>query len=160
MNTPIEQMLEAKVVAAVQALGVDGVQVYGSWGSPQEEETAAALTVTVSPRAYTRYTICEATFVVAIDLTVAIGADPTGARFSAAAAAVSEMLHLWNMNRQNEAKTALAVDGVLSIGGIRVTGGSAPMLDMQSGRRSASFLFDVTGFVSHSSNTNKNTQGE
>ena len=84
--------------------------------------------------------------------------DKDGAVFVVASTAISDMLHAWNMNRANEAKTALAVPNVLSIGGIRVSGGNPPHLDRMTGRRTVSFSFEVTGFIDH--NYNKTTQGE
>lgn len=105
----IEKLLEDKVVAAIDSLGVNGLHVVGAWSRPEEEtaETAAILAVVVGPRAYSRYTVCEATFPVQLELVVSTAVDKDGELFLNAATAISNMLHVWNMNRHNEAKTAL-----------------------------------------------------
>lgn len=79
--------------------------------------------------------------------------DKDGELFLSASTAISNMLHVWNMNRHNEAKTALAVEGKLSIGGIKVEGGEPPFYDQDAARRSMSISFSVTGFVSHNLTT-------
>ncbi len=158
----IEQELESRIVAAIRALTVPNLAVVGAWNEQEDETpaTVATLTVVVSPRVYRRFTVCEATFPVSLELVASSAADPAGTAFIAAATAVSDLLHSWNMNKSNEAKTALAVDGLLSIGGIRVTGGNAPYLDRESGRRRTSFDFEAVGFIAHNTNTTNTTQGE
>lgn len=152
----IEKFLEDKVITAIDSLGIEGLHVVGSWSTPEEEtaETAAILAVVVGPRTYSRYTVCEATFPVSLELVVSTAVDKDGELFLNAATAISNMLHVWNMNKHNEAKTALAVDGKLSIGGIRVEGGDAPFYDRDNAHRSTSISFSVTGFVSHELNNN------
>lgn len=127
----------------------------GSWSIPTEEtyETDSILTVVVAPRTYSRYTVCEATFPVMLELDVSSAVDKDGSKFLSAATKISDMLHLWNMNRHNEAKIALAVDNVLSIGGIKVEGGEAPLYDRVNTKRTFQIQFSVTGFVSHELNT-------
>lgn len=147
----IEQLLEDRIIQAVESLGLEGISTIGSWSVPTDETpmTAATLTVVVGPRSYARYTVCEATFPVTLNLAVAAAVDGDGSLFARAATAVSDMLHVWNMNRHNEAKTALGVDGALSIGGIRVEGGEAPYFDRETARRTFSISFSVVGFVAH-----------
>ena len=105
----IEKLLEDKVIEAVGSLGIQGLTVIGSWSDLVEEtaETDVVLGVVVGPRTYSRYTVCEASFPVALTLTVSAAVDKDGKRFLSAATAISDMLHVWNMNRHNEAKTAL-----------------------------------------------------
>ncbi len=155
----IEKDLEDRIVAAIAALGVRGLAVLGAWSTPDEEtpETVVTLMVTVAPRSYSRFTVCEAIFPVSLELVASSAADADGSCFIAAATAISDLLHSWNMNRSNEAKTALSVEGVLQIGGIRVAGGDTPYLDRAAGRRSVSFNFEAVGFIAHNTNTN---QGE
>ena len=152
----IEKLLEDKIVAAIDSLGIKKLSIVGAWSKPVEEtmRTSSALTVVVGPRTYSRYTVCEATFPVMLDLVVSTAVDKDGELFLSAATAISDMLHVWNMNRHNEAKTALAVEDKLSIGGIRVEGGDAPFYDRDNARRSMSISFSVTGFVSHTLTTN------
>lgn len=69
--------------------------------------------------------------------------------FLDAATKISNMLHTWNMNKNNEAKTALQVQDKLSIGGIKVEGGQAPSFDQQNAIRSVQITFSVTGFIAH-----------
>ena len=156
----IEKDLEDRVIAAIRALNVSNLTVLGSWSMPEDEtpETVATLTVTVAPRSYSRFTVCEATFSVSLDIAVSSAIDRDGTIFVAAAGAVSDLLHAWNMNRANEAKTALSIDGDLKVGGIRAGAGEAPYLDRAAGRRTVSFNFEAIGFIEH--NTNTNTQGE
>lgn len=160
----IEKDLEDRVIAAIRALSVSNLTVLGSWSMPEDEtpETVATLTVTVAPRSYSRFTVCEATFSVSLDIAVSSAIDRDGAIFVAAAGAVSDLLHTWNMNRENEAKIALSIDGELAIGGIRAGAGGAPYLDRVAGRRTVSFNFEAIGFIAHTTNTNTNTnqQGE
>lgn len=157
----IEKDLEDRIVAAIAALGVRDLTVIGAWDEPDDETsgTVMTITVTVSSRSYSRFTVCEATFPVSLELAASSAADADGSRFVAAATAVSDLLHSWNMNRSNEAKTALSIDGVLAVGGIRVAGGGAPYLDRAARRRSVSFNFEAKGFIAHNTNTT-NTQGE
>ena len=147
----IEKLIEDKIKTAIESLGIQELAVFTAWAMPTEEDTgtSAALTVTVTPRSYSRYTVCEATFPVSLELDVATSVDVDGSMFLSAATAISDMLHRWNMNRHDEAKTALAVDGRLSIGGIRVDGGEPPYLDREKARRSMTISFSVVGFVSH-----------
>ena len=69
--------------------------------------------------------------------------------FLEAATRISNMLHAWNMNLTNEAKYALEVANVLTIGGIRVEGGDAPLFDRTNARRTMTMTFTVVGFVAH-----------
>lgn len=157
----IEKLLEDKVIDAVKALDISGLKVIGSWSIPTEEtaQTDALLAVVVSPRSYSKYTICEASFPVSMDLVVSSSIDKNGTKFLDAATKLTDMLHRWNMNKNNEAKTALAVEDKLSIGGIRVEGGESPIYDREKARRSFSISFQVVGFVSHATITN-NSIGE
>lgn len=151
----IEKLLEDKIVSAIDSLGVEGLQVVGAWSKPEEEtsKTYALLTVSVGPRSYSRYTVCEATFPVSLELIVSTAVDKNGDTFLAAATAVTNMLHVWNMNRHDEAKTALAVEDKLSIGGIKVEGGEPPIYDRDNACRAIGISFSVTGFVSHNLTT-------
>ncbi len=147
----VEKEIEAKIIAAIEALELDNLEVVGTWNVPEDEtaSTVARLTVSVSPRVYSRYTVCEATF--SAELEIAVRAEL--GHPSAYAGEISDLLHTWNMNRNNEAKTALGVDDVVSIGGIKVTGGDAPYLDRESSTWYCSFTFDITGFVAHTETT-------
>lgn len=108
----------------------------------------------VGPRTYSKFTICEANFPVTLELVVSSSIDKDGKRFLEAATKLTDLLHTWNMNRNNEAKTALAVEDNLAIGGIRVDGGESPILDRENARRSFSIQFQVVGFVSHTITNN------
>ena len=151
----IEKLLEDKIISAIDSLGVEGLQIVGAWSKPEEEtsETFAVVTVSVGPRSYSRYTVCEATFPVSLELIVSTAVDKNGETFLSAATAISNMLHVWNMNRHNEAKIALAVEDKLSIGGIKVEGGDSPFYDRDNACRSMGISFSVTGFVSHNLTT-------
>ena len=135
----------------MNSLGIQGLSSIGAWSNPEEEtaETYAMLGVTVGPRSYSRYTVCEATFPVTLNLAVSTAVDKDGETFLSAATAISDMLHSWNMNRHNEAKTALSVENNLSIGGIKVEGGEAPYYDRENARRAFSIQFSVIGFIAH-----------
>lgn len=156
----IEQLLEGRIMAAVRALDIPGLTVIGAWDTPTEEtaDTKATCTVVVTPRTYSRFTVCEATFPVWLNLAVSTAVDKDGTLFLRAAGAISEMLHAWNMNRRNEAKSALGVEGKLSVGGIRVDGGEAPYLDREKARRTLSISFQVVGFVAHAANNTTNNE--
>ena len=147
----IEKLLEDKIIAAIDSLGIKGLSIVGAWSAPIEEtaKTKATLTVVVNPRTYSRYTICEASFPVYIGIAVSSAIDKNGELFMSIATAVSNMLHVWNMNKHNEAKTALEIANYLSIGGIRVEGGEPPYYDIENARRTFSISFSVTGFIAH-----------
>lgn len=147
----IEKLLEDKIIAAVKNLNISNLQVIGSWSLPKEETnaTVSTLGVQVQPRTYSRYTVCEASFPVMLALVVSTAVDKKGEMFLDAATKISDMLHRWNMNKHNEAKTALQVPDTLSIGGIKVEGGEAPTYDKTNALRTMTITFSVTGFVSH-----------
>lgn len=147
----IEKLLEDKIIEAVKGLKIPHLQVIGSWSLPTDEtaQTVSTLGVIVAPRIYSRYTVCEATFPVLLELSVSAAVDKKGEMFLGASTAISDMLHTWNMNKHNEAKTALAVKDKLSIGGIKVEGGEAPSFDQQNAKRSVTIAFSVTGFIAH-----------
>ncbi len=148
----IEKLLEDNIIKAIQSLDIKKLSLIGAWSAPTEEtfDTVATLAVVVSPRSYSRYTVCEASFPVTLSLVVSTAIDEDGELFLSAATAISNMLNTWNMNQHNEAKTALQVDGKLSIGGIKVEGGDAPYYDRENTCRTLTMTFSVTGFITHS----------
>ena len=157
MITPcVEKLLEANLIAAIEALNIADLEVVGTWNVAADEtpSTKARLTVKVSPRGYSRFTISEAVFAATLELSVRVDTDRNGELLARASAEILGLLHAWNMNKANEAKTALAVDGVLSIGGIRVSNGNGPALER--GIWYLDFPIEIVGFVK----TTTNTQGE
>ena len=156
MKPCIEKLLEHNIIAAIEALNIDDLEVVGTWNVATDETpaTKARLAVKVSPRGYSRFTISEAVFAANLELSVRVDTDRNGELMARASAEILGLLHAWNMNKANEAKTALAVDGVLSIGGIRLSNGSGP--EREGSNWYLDFPIEIVGFVK----TTTNTQGE
>jgi len=156
MKPCIEKLLEANIIAAIEALNIDDLEVVGTWNVAPDETSAtkARLAVKVSPRGYSRFTISEAVFAANLELSVRVDTDRDGELLASASAEILALLHTWNMNKANEAKTALAVDGLLSIGGIRLSAGSGP--EREGKNWYIDFPIEIVGFVK----TTTTTQGE
>lgn len=153
--TCIEKQIEANIIAAFRALNVADMEVVGTWNVAPAETSAtlARLSVKVSPRGYSRYTVCEATLAATLELAVRVDTDPEGARLERCASAVAGLLHKWNMNVHDEAKTALSVAGEAAVGGVKVGAGEGP--DREGGNWYVTFPMDITAFIKHTQ-----TQGE
>ena len=154
----IEKELEAKLISVFVALAVPGLEVIGVWNVSEKETagTRARLAVKVSPRGYDRYTVSKATFAVTVELSVRVDVDPRGELLADCAAAVSDLLHRWNMNHFNEAKTALSIPGEMSVGGIKVSAGDGP--DREGDVWYVTYPVEIVGFVELPQNNNN--QGE
>ncbi|MBR4654130.1 MAG: hypothetical protein IKO72_12300 [Kiritimatiellae bacterium] len=153
MNTCIEKAIEANIIAAIKALGINGLEVVGTWNVAPDETPAtnARLAVKVSPRGYSRYTVSEAAFAASLELSVRVDTDRHGVLLGRASAAILALLHTWNMNKANEAKLALSVPGKVAVGGVHITQGNGP--DREGDNWYVSFPMDIIGFI-------KQTQGE
>jgi hypothetical protein len=153
MRTCIEKSIEANIVAAIDALDIDGLEVVGTWNVAPDETAAtkARLAVKVSPRGYSRYTISEAIFSASLELSVRVDTDRDGVLLERAAAEILGLLHAWNINKANEAKNALSVPDKVAVGGIRLGQGNGP--DLEGGNWYVSFPMEIIGFI-------KQTQGE
>lgn len=148
----VERELESKIVAALEALNVTGLEVRGLWnpvasGSVKGMEDSgapAAAVVRVSPRAYGNYTIPTVTFDCAVALAALVDLDPTGAILAAAAEAISAKLAAWHADVCNANDAGLAFEG-FAPGGFAVGGGSGPEFDETAGAWAVTFNFTVAG---------------
>ena len=149
----IEQELETKIVTAIQALGVAGLEVRGLWnpvaaGLVKGEEADASIPadaiVRVSPRGYGSYTIPNVTFDCAIALVVRTDLDSTGSILAAAVDAISTKLAAWHETVCEDNAAGLAFDGFMP-GGFSVPVGSGPEFDRPSATWVVTFPFSIEG---------------
>ena len=152
----IELDLEKRIVAAVAALGVSGLEVRGLWnpvaaGLVKGEETdasvPAAAAVRVSPRAYNAVTFPEVTFDCVIAIVVRTDLDPTGSIVAAVAEAVSGLLARLHRTVAHGRNSSLDVAG-FEVAAFHSVGGVGPDFDRTSATWSVNYNFTVVGVVS------------
>ena len=149
----IEQELESKIVAAVAALDVAGLDVRGLWnpvpnglvkGAETDSSSPAAAIVRVSPRSYGAYTIPTVTFDCMISLVVRTDLDPTGETIAAAASAISAKLAAWHDDVCESNDAGLAFDGFMP-SAFAVPGGAGPSYDDKSATWGVDYSFTIDG---------------
>lgn len=149
----IEQSLESNIVAAIEALGVNGLDVRGLWnpvaeglvkGSENDSSSPAAAAVRVSPRSYSNYTIPTVTFDCAISLVVRTDLDPTGAILAAAADAIAGKLAAWHADVCESNDAGLACAG-FQPAGFAVSGGTGPDFDRDAATWAVNYAFTIDG---------------
>ena len=148
--------LEKRIVAAVAALGVSGLEVHGLWnpvdaGLVKGEETdasvPAAAVVRVSPRAYDNVTFPTATFDCSVAIVVRTDLDPTGSLLATVANAVSGLLARLHRTVAHGRNSSLDVAG-LEVAAFHLTGGDGPEFDRASATWAVTYSFTVVGVVS------------
>lgn len=124
--------LEAKIVAAIDALGIDKATVAGFWNPAKpaadvvagDPEATVGVGVVVSlPRAE-QFLTPRVTFPVAVVLKVRKAASSDGSALAAAAEAVDALVRSWFAD-VTVLESALACDAVPRIGGMRMDDGAA-----------------------------------
>lgn len=154
----IEKDIEARIIAAIAALNLPGLDIRGAWqsvdaGNVKGEESAdapAALAVAVSPRAFETFGICVATMEVALALSVRADLCPTGAALETYAAPIAAMLDDLNINMDIDHDCGMAVDG-FKPKSVQVSGGSGPVFDRDAGAWAVTWNFTLRGHVAHDS---------
>lgn len=148
----IEKDLEAKIIAALEALEVSGLVVRGLWNpvAPgdvkglERSDVPVAAVVRVSPRAYGDYGVPTVTCECAVVLAARVDLDPTGAILSSAAGAISARLAAWHDDVCVADGDGLSFEGFMAAG-FMVTGGSGPTFDETAGAWAVTFNFTVSG---------------
>lgn len=156
----IEKDIEAKIVAAVEALGLPGLVVRGAWqaaaaGEVKDEESAsapAALFVHVGPRSFETFGICIASMDVALLLAIRADLCPTGSALETYADPIAAILTRWNMEMCHTEDCGMAVDG-FTPGGVQMSGGSGPEFDRDASSWSIVWNFTLRGYVAHADHT-------
>ena len=152
----IEKDLESRIVAAIEALGVSGLEVRGLWkpvvvglvkGEETESAIPAAAVVRVSPRAYDAVTFPTAAFDCSVAIAVRTDLDPTGAILAAASDAVSAMLARLHRTVAHGRFSGLDVPG-LEVAAFHLTGGDGPTFDRTAATWAVNYNFTVVGVVS------------
>lgn len=152
----IEQELESKIVAAIEALGVNGLDVRGLWnpvaaglvkGSEDDSSVPAAAVVRVSPRAYDAVTFPTATFDGTVSLVVRTDLDPTGTVLALASDEISALLARLHRTVAHGDDQGLDVDG-LDVAAFHLVGGTGPAFDQTAATWSVIYNFTVVGVVS------------
>jgi hypothetical protein len=152
----IEKDIEAKIVAAVEALGLPGLVVRGAWqaaaaGEVKDEESdraPAALFVHVGPRSFESYSSPEVTFPVTLSFAIRVDLNPTGAALETYCDPVAGFLHRWNLDiAHGSGICELDVSG-FNTHFIQFTGGDGPTFENDAKIWSVVFNLTVGGVVS------------
>ena len=149
----IEQELEGKIVAAIAALGVVGLEVRGLWnpvsaglvkGDEADASVPAAAIVRVGPRSFGSYTIPTVSLDCSVALVVRTDLDPTGEILAGAADAISEKIAAWHADVCESDDAGLAFDGFVP-GGFSASGGSGPDFDRSAATWAVTWSFTIAG---------------
>lgn len=152
----IEQLVEKRIIDAVDALNLPGLAVSGIWQpvgygivkGVEGTDYTAALAVSVGPRTFDTFTVCECSFDVRLSLVVRIGRDYTGNALVEYAGGILDLLTRWNLDEYGDWCAELAVDG-FDPSGIRVNTGTGPTVDRGAGIATVDFGFTLKGSVAH-----------
>lgn len=152
----IEQLVEKRIIDAVDALNLPGLAVSGIWQpvgygivkGVEGTDYTAALAVSVGPRTFGTFTVCECSFDVSLSLVVRIGRDYTGNALVEYAGGILDLLTRWNLDEYGDWCAELAVDG-FDPSGIRVNTGMGPKVDRGAGIATVDFGFTLKGSVAH-----------
>lgn len=163
----IEKSIEANIIAAIKALGLDGLAVRGAWQAASEGEvkdaedlSPAALFVHVGPRAFDSYASPEVTFPVSLSFGIRTDLNPTGTSLEKYCDPVEGILHKWNLDiAAGRDICELDVAG-FKTHFIQFTGGSGPTFDNDARIWGVVFTLTVGGVVSHATSSTQNTQEE
>ena len=152
----IEKDIEAKIIAAVEALGLSGLAVRGAWqaaaaGEVKDEESdsaPAALYIRVGPRSFESYSSPEVTFPVTLSFAIRVDLNPTGTALETYCDPVEGILHQWDIDIANGRDICeLDVTG-FKTHFIQFTGGDGPTFENDAKIWSVVFNLTVGGVVS------------
>jgi hypothetical protein len=130
-----EKLIEAKVAAAIAAANIPASAIVGAWttatggGLKNVESVGTVTTLEISTgiRQYDTAQIPTADVPVSVAIATMESADPTGAAFASAAAAIAAIFQGWQ-DDFSAAESALSFPG-FAVTSFRMDGGSAPMRD-------------------------------
>lgn len=130
-----EKLIEAKVAAAIAAANIPASAIVGAWtaatggGLKNVEHVGTVTTFEISTgiRQYDTAQIPTADVPVSVAIATMESADPTGAAFASAAAAIAEIFQGWQ-DDFSAAESALSFPG-FAVASFRMDGGSAPTRD-------------------------------
>ena len=164
----IEKNLEAKIIAAVEALGLPGLAVRGAWqaaaaGEVKDEESdsaPAALAVHVGPRSFESYSSPEVTFPVTLMFVIRTDLNPTGTALETYCDPVEGILHQWNLDI-DAGRDICELDATgFKTHFIQFAGGEGPTFDNDEKVWSVLFNITIGGVVSPAAILTQNTQEE
>ena len=152
----IEKSIEANIIAAIQALNLDGLDIRGAWQAAnagevkdaEDDSSPAALVVRVAPRAFGQNDLPEVTFDVALTLSIRTDLCPTGAALETYCDPVANLLQGWNLASYADGSGAHGFDVPgFAPGGIQLAGGSWPTLERDACLWAVVFNLVVSGTV-------------
>lgn len=147
MSATLEQLLEAKIVAALAAL-ITARPVVGFWqpAAAGSEKTfpLSCVEVTVKPRSCDGWGSDIRTFRVTVAVQAAVEEDPTGATLPADYAAAVGLFETWQGSNSDATATALSVTG-FNAQGFTFTDGGDCGFDQQSLVWFATIQCEITG---------------
>jgi len=147
----IEKLIEANIIAAIEALNLDGLVVRGAWQTAADgtakdleaDSSPAAAFVKVSPRSYGDYSLPIVTIPCAVSVSVRSDKDPRGLLLPSVADGISGLLAGWH-ETVCVGDTAFAVDG-FAPAAVGEAGGDGPDYDREAGKWALTFNFNVIG---------------
>lgn len=130
-----EKLIEAKVAAAIAAANIPASAIVGTWttatgGGLKNVENVGTITtlgISTGIRQYDTAQIPTADVPISVDIATMESADPTGAAFASAAAAIAAIFQGWQ-DDFSAAESALSFPG-FAVTSFRMDGGSAPTRD-------------------------------
>lgn len=151
----VEKEIEKAICQAVEALAMDGVEVRGSWQSAaagevkgMDETSRAIVAVSVSPRRFATFGLCNAS--VDVDIAVALRCDkcPTGAEIEDVLAPMAVLMSSWQL-ADADGLLDLVIPDAFYPGGVLMQGGEAPMYNDAARAWTVSQRLTITGTITH-----------
>ena len=155
----IEKNVEAAIITAIENLGLPNIDIVGLWQptatgivkATEKSNSDAALVISIPPKSFDTFGICEVSLEVSMTLTVRVEKDATGSKLLQYVEPINAMLESWNMSEEHDELEALITEDFYP-GGIRVNAGSGPTWDPSSKTWSVEFSFTVRGLLQHEHN--------
>ena len=152
----IEQDLQNRVAAALEALGIDGLVVCGNYiaanaGAVMGEETPDCkmlAEIVTTPRSAEDYGwLCPVSVQVRLFLTFRAEAYPTGAEVAPVLGRVFDLVTAWARETDGTDGAGALETDEFRPGGVRADGGTGPGFDSAACAWRASFSFTVRGRI-------------
>lgn len=146
----LELEIEKNIVAAIRALGLNGLVVRGAWNPAdvkiEDEGCNAVLDVHVPPRSFDAFGHPAITFSVALDFAIRADIWPDGSALEAFVSPVADLVQSWNLTLfAGGPDCGLGVDGMFEPAGVQLTGGDSPTLDRERSVWSVGIDFTLRG---------------
>jgi len=134
MKELAEKLIEKKVIDALDALKIEGVNISGFW-QPEPEGVVKASNVGITPnifvvmtlRGYQSWKSPIATLSGAISFSVSTGVSPNGSAMAAVISRVMELLREWQ-DDEEIVNRDLSVQDVFSCDGFNLDAGAKPSM--------------------------------